>query len=145
MPGPPPKDPAQRRRRNVGPALVALPSEGRSGAAPSWPLSRAVKAEASLWRELWATPQAAAWEQLGWTRIVARYVRCVVQVEGQAPSTRLLAEVRQTEDRLGLTPLALRRLGWTIVADEVAEARTVGKKRSRDRLRAVDPGAVAGT
>jgi hypothetical protein len=26
-----------------------------------------------LWRQVWATPQALAWEQLGWTRTVARY------------------------------------------------------------------------
>lgn len=145
MPGPPPKDPGQRRRRNAAPELVALPAEGRSGPVPTWPLSRATKSEAALWRELWATPQAAAWEQLGWTRIVARYVRCAIQVEGTDPSTRLLAEVRQTEDRLGLTPLAMRRLGWTIVRDEVSEARNVGRPRARERLRAVDPSAVAGS
>jgi hypothetical protein len=52
-------------------------------------------------------------------------------------------EARQWSDRLGLNPLAMLRLRWTIVSDEVGEAR--GDKESAAsprRLRAVDPKAV---
>lgn len=147
MPGPPPKPAGQRRRRNAEPSTLVLPAEGRKGAPPKWPLPKAskpaaAKAEGVLWRDLWATPQAVAWERLGWTRVVARYVRCVLQAEapdGQHP--QLLSEVRQLEDRLGLSPLAMLRLQWTVAEDELAEAREVRRPQSvRDRVRAVDAG-----
>ena len=70
MPGPAPKDPAARRRRNATVGKTILPAGGRVGDPPAWPLARA---EAEPWASLWATPQAAAWETLGWTRVVARY------------------------------------------------------------------------
>lgn len=38
MPGPPPKAPGTRARRNASPAIVYLPADGRSGATPRWPL-----------------------------------------------------------------------------------------------------------
>lgn len=39
MPGPPPKDPEQRRRRNKPPAPAELPAEGFQGAYPALPTS----------------------------------------------------------------------------------------------------------
>ena len=93
--------------------------------------------------------------------MVARYVEMLVQAERDlddiddiddpklyaamlAAQTRLAPELRQLEDRLGLNPLAMRRLEWVIAADEVAEKRdgkTAAKaKDSRSRysgLRAV--------
>jgi len=104
--------------------------------------------EAELWRDLWATPQATAWERLGWTREVAQYVRWKVKAElGDLDSSK---EARQLADRLGLTPLAMLRLRWEVDADEVAEYREertaqAAKKTARQRLRVVDSDAVAGS
>jgi hypothetical protein len=76
------------------------------------------EAELALWADLWRTPQAVAWFELGWSRVVARYVRLLIQSENpdvDSPAyagVALLGEVRQLEDRLGLTPLAMRRLQW---------------------------------
>lgn len=68
--------------------------------------------EAALWRELWRTPQAVEWERLRWTREVAQYIRWKVLAEsGDMDAAK---EARQLADRLGLTPLALLRLRWTI-------------------------------
>lgn len=123
MPGPAPKDPASRRRRNAAVGKTVLPSGGRIGATPEWPMTRD---EPSLWAELWATPQAAAWERLGWTRVVARYATLIVAVEDSedVPAASLLGEVRQMEDRLGLNPKAMRSLLWEVAdSDEVAEKR----------------------
>lgn len=70
------------------------------------------KMEIALWRELWKTPQAVEWERLGWNREVAQYVRWKVRAElGDLDASK---EARQLADRLGLTPLALLRLGWKI-------------------------------
>lgn len=142
MPGPPPKHPDQRRRRNAAPSLTQLPAEGRRGDPPEWPLPRPTAAERSFWAEVWATPQAVAWERLGWVRTVARYVRLAVQAEKPKASAAVCAEVRQMEDRLGLTPMSLLRLRWEISADELAEERAA--RQAPRRLKAVDTSAVAG-
>ncbi len=100
--------------------------------------------EASLWRDLWLLPQAAQWERLGWTRDVAQYVRHKVLAElGDLDSAK---EARQWSDRLGLSPMAMLRLRWEVVANEVAEKREekTAATAPRRRLRVVDPGAVAG-
>lgn len=91
-----------------------------------------------MWADVWATPQAVAWERLGWVRPVARYVRCLVASEKSGAASSLLAEVRQLEDRLGLSPISMLRLRWEIAPDEVAEARE--DKTPRIRLvEAIDP------
>lgn len=101
--------------------------------------------EVILWRELWATPQAVAWERLRWTRDVAQYVRWKIRAElGDLDASK---ESRLLSDRLGLNPLALLRLRWEISGDEVADYRaertqaTKSQSARRRGLKAVD-GAV---
>lgn len=129
MPQPPKFDPARRNAR-TGP--VKLPAEGRRGEVPRWPLpGRTTAAERLAWADLWRTPQAAAWERLGWTRAVARYCRVMVEAEKRNAPAKALAEARQFEDRLGLTPKAMRLLLWEIVPDEVAGQRQETDVRAR--------------
>jgi hypothetical protein len=151
--GPAPKPADQRRRRNATVPMLQLPAGGRKGPTPKWPLSDQVgldgelvaklrAREKEIWRRVWRTPAAAAWERLGWYDVVARYVRLLVHAESSTRS-EVLSEVRQLEDRLGLNPLAMLRLRWEVAADEVAEWRA--DRPARARPRAVDPSAVAGT
>lgn len=123
--------------------MVQLPAEGRRGKLPKWPLSKPRKTELGIWKELWSTPQAEAWENLGWTRTVARYVRLLYEAEKPAAGAAVNAEVRQLEDRLGLTPMSMKRLQWEIAADEVGEKREEKAASSTRRLKAVDPDAAA--
>lgn len=133
MPAAPKADPVRRNAR-VGP--LKLPAEGRKGKAPKWPLpGDGLEGEREVWVELWRTPQAVAWERLGWTRTVARYARVVVAAE--ALNKDALAEARQLEDRLGLTPKAMRLLLWEIVSDEVGQQRQSGTSGARARIAAV--------
>lgn len=133
MANPPKMDP-QRGARGRG--VLVLPAEGRQGAAPRWPLEEpALPAERKLWRDLWKTPQAVEWERLGWTRVVARYVRCAILAEELLPLP--MAEARQLEDRLGLSPKAMRLLLWTISTDDLAEKRQEASEGARKRIRAV--------
>lgn len=104
------------------------------------------KLEASLWKDLWSTPQATEWERLGWTRDVAQYVRHKVLAElGELDDAR---EARQWSDRLGLTPMAMLRLRWEVAQDEVGArreaAKPAGPATARSRLRIVDPNAATG-
>jgi hypothetical protein len=99
------------------------------------------KAERAIWRELWRTPMAAAWERLRYTREVAQYVRWKVHAEnGNLDAAK---EARQIGDRIGLTNLAMLRLRWEIAADEVGQARQAGQAEAAParKLRAVDPAA----
>lgn len=144
MPGPAPKPAAQRRRTNPTIAMTRLPSEGRKGEAPEWPMRTHAGFDENLWDELWSTPQAVAWERLGagTIRVVARYV--VLLAEADVGEPKAAMEVRQIEDRLGLSPLAMLRLRWEVAPDEVAEAReqrtaSPAKSDARARLRIVDP------
>jgi hypothetical protein len=120
MPGPPPT--RNPRRRNARPDWRRLPAAGRPGEPPAFPIGRPTKAAAALWAQLWATPQATAWEALGWVRTVARYTKLVLASERPKAPGYLLAEVRQLEDRLGLNPMAMRRLMWEIESTPAAEA-----------------------
>lgn len=109
-------------------------------------LAQQRKLEAILWKELWSLPQAVAWERLGWTRDVAQYVRH--KTLGELGDLDAAKEARQWSDRLGLSPMAMLRLRWVVVADETAARRaektSSAPTTSRQRLKVVDPGAVAG-
>lgn len=112
MPGPPPS--RNPRRTNKRPEWRTLPAGGRSGDPPEFPLGKPSVAVRVLWIDLWRTPQAVAWEALGWTRVVARYAKLLILAERRDATAALLGEVRQLEDRLGLSPMAMRRLQWEI-------------------------------
>lgn len=135
MPGPAP-DP-NARRRNARPDWIKLPMSGRRGRPPAWPIGRPTKTETALWKELWATPQAVAWEQLGWTRIVGRYARLVIAGEGEEASAALLGEVRQMEDRLGLSPMSMKRLQWEVFDDGAAGSGGSGPRGGGSKRRSL--------
>ena len=119
-----PKINPQRRNARVGPLL--LPAEGRSGPAPAWPLDFEMTTEETrAWRELWSTPQAVAWEKLGWTRTVARYCRIMVEAERPGAKSDVRNSATSMEDRLGLTPKAMRLLLWAITEDETTSENSV--------------------
>jgi hypothetical protein len=114
-----------------------LPAGGRQGDPPPWPIDGPYEGEMTLWRELWATPQAHEWIRLGWTRTVARYCRALLSAESDM-RPQMLAQVAGLEDRLGLTPKAMRMLMWQIAPDELAEKREQASGTSaRDRMRAI--------
>ena len=99
-------------------------------------LAEQKRLEAEVWTGLWATPQAVAWERLGWLRDVAQYARHKVLAElGELDAAK---EARQWSDRLGLSPMALLRLRWQIAPDEVTEKREQQPVTgARGRIRAV--------
>lgn len=120
MPGPPPKDPATRRRRNVTPGFKALPAVGRTAPPPEWPIAGTPNFdEVQLWKRLWALPQAVEWERMRCEDIVALYVRSFVRATAIDADSKMLAEVRQLDAKIGLSPKAMRDLRWE--TDEPAE------------------------
>lgn len=144
--GPPPDPDALRRNMpSDRDGWTNLPAGGRTGAAPKWPLVRkddpfVTARELEVWREIWKTPVAVAWERYGWTHDVAVYVRLLVQ--GEMGSVAPLTEARQWSDRLGLNPAAMLRNRWRIAKDEVTPRRAApsapaARPAARERLRSL--------
>jgi hypothetical protein len=106
--------PAHLRRRVVAtPGFTRLPHGGRPGEPPRWPLAVEPSAgEIERWAKMWSLPQTVMWERMRVEEFVARYVRTAIEAELPASDSKLLAEVRQMEDRLGLSPAAMIRLRW---------------------------------
>lgn len=117
-----PKPDAERRRRNAPTfAWTILPAAGRSQMPPElphppawletlaggWPM-RTVLA----WTELWSKPQATVWDQSGSTLHGWAELHALGTVTPLPSAAR--AEMRQIEDRHGLSPRALLALRWRI-------------------------------
>jgi len=136
MPGPLPN--ATRRRRNA-PTIptTVLPVGGRKGRAPKLPpFARLGDAGRAWWLWAWHTPQAAAWAP-GHEGVVARRASLEdALAESDGAPLALLREVRELDDRLGLTPKAMAQLRWTIgEADEKPEVERDGKVLTPERWR----------
>ena len=123
MPGPAP-NPNARRNRGKASGWVSLPADGRKGKSPAWPLEGRAPAG---WSKLWRCPQSVEWERLQLQETVANYLLTrnsarAALLAGE-PSAALLGELRQQEDRLGLSAMSMARLKW-----DIAEPK--GRKRS---------------
>lgn len=155
MRGPLPTENPRRTNAPVIPTTV-LPAAGREGPPPKLPPTAELrKAGRAWWRWAWATPQAAAWA-LGHEGIVARRasleddlaalelvqgldfdefvgehmkdVREAVQRVAALATGRLqiMREMRELDDRLGLSPKSMAQLRWTIKGDGAGEAAEPG-------------------
>ena len=138
--GPPPKAQGQRRNPNpiLGGKVRRIDASGHAEKLPKWPLAKPSKRELELWARLWKTPVSVAWESLGWTDAVARYARLLAVAERPKAPGFVLIEVRQLEDRLGLSPMALLRLRWEIVEEDRPYADQSNVLDVRGRLKAVE-------
>lgn len=140
-----PKPPGQRVRRNRDQKQWrGLPAEGRRGKAPTLPAKRPawLRATREWWTTIWASPMATAWLPAD-VPVLIRLARMVErELRGEAVVAEL-AEMRQLEDRFGLSPRARRLLQWEVAnagvkADEEPEPEQRQLAPVR-RLRAVDP------
>lgn len=140
--GPLPSPDALRRNAPTIPT-TSLPVSGRKGAAPAPPFGLDLGAEGSAWWSwAWSTPQAAGWST-GDEYLIARRAQleddlaalgAIVNLDGldlegevekavqriAALATgrlQLMREMRELDDRLGLSPKGLAALRWKIIAD----------------------------
>jgi hypothetical protein len=142
MAKPPGFTPPSGKGANTVVGIRRLPKSGRKGPAPEWPLEEYRPGEMPIWVALWKLPQAVAWEEQSVERAVARYVRLLNSAE-TAPqplmASALYAQVAAMEDRLGLTPKAMRLLLWVIEDDDVSAGQRVAATGTEGRrLKAVD-------
>lgn len=133
MPGPIPKDPRLRQRRNRVAGAAVLPAEGRQGPTP--PLPRRAKDEnpwhpATLdyWRKAWASPMATEWIEADIPGLVQLFQLIDRFNHGEHA---LAAEIRLQRVCYGLTPIDRRRLQWEVEKVEQAKRRQPAPPRSR--------------
>lgn len=151
MPGPLPNP--QRKRRNAPTIPTAnLPAAGREGDIPTCPYVLGDPG-ARWWAWAWALPQAAAWSDGDLYVVARRAsleddIDALARVDGldaldllevekatefkqfiqrlAALATGrmgLAKEMRELDDRLGLTPKAMAAMRWTIAADAAPEVK----------------------
>ena len=141
--GPPPNPLSRKQTGNQAHTWTDLPANGYDGPTPEWPLPDETEREATLWADLWRTPQAAAWARLSWAAEAAMYVRVLTMAE--AGDLKAITEARLRALELGLTPTGMLKNRWRVTDDETAEKRQAkaAPKRKPRRLKVVDD-AVAG-
>lgn len=141
--GPAP-DPMALRRDRAGDKAewVELPSAGRSGPLPPWPLLDELAGEATLWERQWIRPQAVMWERNGQELEVALFVRALIVSEGPRASAADRSLVQRKMGDLGLTAPGLRALRWRIVEAIPRSSSRKARPRAsaKDRLKVVDGG-----
>src|SRR5262245_26380314 len=84
---------------------VKLPAEGSGRSVPE--LGFGSESTRDWWATIWASPMAAVWLDAD----VPGLTRLARLVDADSPA-RHCSEMRQLEDRFGLSPLARRRLQW---------------------------------
>ena len=112
---------------------VLLPASGREGPIPeSLPF---VQDQAlQLWEHLWQRPEAVMWSESDISGL-SRY--CYLATDTEAiHDSKLLAEMRQLEDRYGLNPYARRQMRW-VIGEESTDAEEKPATR-RAHLRVAD-------
>jgi len=138
MPGPAPDPNALRRDRKDDAGWVSLPSGGRTGVAPVWPLTGLSDRESELWESLWMKPQAILWEKNSQELEVALFVRRLAEVELPDAPVTLGVLVAKQMDQLLLTLPSMFRARVKVADDEVAarrESAPVVASSVRDRLK----------
>ena len=137
MPGPAPKDPAQRLRRNKDTIdWVDLPADPELESRDIPQFAGLGEAGRDKWSTIWVTPMATQWGDAEEGQAV-RYCQ-LVDIWTTTKETKVLAEMRHLEAALGLTPKARKELRWRIVdGAEVVEMN--GKPTGKGpRLKVVD-------
>lgn len=142
MPGPMPKDPALRQRRNKASTHTVLSVKSLARAkAPKLPLltrTKKVKGELvtitdewhpmaqAFWKSVWASPMR--YEYLPADEPALYRLVFMVDQFWKKGSLAIAAEIRQLEREFGLTPLSRRRLEWTVVQAEEAKDKHEGRR-----------------
>lgn len=154
-----PKPPGQRRRRNAGQGQwQELPASGRKGELPDPRTDRVLGDIAkTYWETLWTSPMAVTFTDADiqpLTRLAVlvddrarsesgdHLIEIVESNYGDSREVEVIvgrfagdAEIRQLEDRYGISPLARRRLQWEIKQGEVVD---MPRSQRARKLKAVE-------
>lgn len=148
MPGPLPKAPGLRQRRNRATTHATLPSaaEAANNKVPKL-YEREKSSEkwhervVAWWKAAWKSPMASEWqeaEQIGLLYRLAEMLQMFWSSDDADLRVKLEGKIRQAEIELGLTPMGRRRLQWEVEKGEEAHERTT-RRRARKSVEGKDP------
>ena len=128
MPGPAPKDPSARARRNKASTKATIQADSAI-VAPELPEYDWHPMTLEWWRDLWASPMAPEYDDSDRHGLfkLAMLTNDFWTAGTAKERKEALAEIRMQEQRYGLSPMDRRRLQWEIEKSEEAVER--GAKR----------------
>ena len=138
MPGPVPKDPNLRQRRNKPRSKALLPPEskpiGRRPSLPAHPNDESGWHDLSArwWEDVWASPMRSEFLR-GDLPALFRLV-LLVDTYWKTGDLAIAREIRLMEREFGLTPLSRRRLEWTVAQTEEAVDQREIKRAKRAQI-----------
>ncbi len=145
MPGPMPKDPKIRQRRNKSASRALLPAETApiesAPRLPNCPDERGWHSMAHRWwQDVWASPMHFEFVRGD----VPALFRLIVLVNSFWWNGKLdvAKEIRLLEREFGLTPLSRRRLEWSVAQAEEAKDKHEHHRSKRGLILAADPRKV---
>lgn len=114
---------------------VDLPASGRRGKAPKLPDHRQWSPKTvAFWADLWKSPQAVMWDPSGRTLWrLAELHADLIDPDG-GTTAGISAEMRQLEDRHGLSPKSMLQLRWR-VSDDASDGEEPAPKPTVRRLK----------
>ena len=118
MPGPAPKDPKIRQRRNkVATSATLARTEPRRQRAPRLPKIRKWHERTrAWWADVWHSPMAD--KILRADEHALLRLALLIDMFWTDPSKELAAEIRLEQQAFGLTPIDRRRLQWVVEEEE---------------------------
>jgi hypothetical protein len=124
MPGPAPKHPSVRARRNKTSTAATL-SAVHDVVAPPLPTRLWHEQTRAWWSDLWASPMAPEYDESDRHGLFALAVLVDDFWRTEDPKLRkeIAAEIRQQRQGFGLTPIDRRRLQWEIERVDEAQDR----------------------
>lgn len=144
MPGPLPKDPSIRQRRNKSASRALLPPETTpiesKPRLPKHPDGEWHNLARRWWADVWSSPQSHEFLRAD----LGALFRLVYLVDEYFKDRKLAVakEIRMLEREFGLTPLSRRRLEWTVAQAEEARDRHEHRRSRRAAIVETDPREV---
>lgn len=133
MPGPAPKNPAVRQRRNARATRATLPAETQPiASAPRLPKNPNGEWETltrKWWRDVWSSPMRDEFLRADLGALFRLAI--LVDMFWKSGSLDIAKEIRMIEKEFGLTPMSRRRLEWTV--EDVQEKKERGELRRSKR------------
>jgi len=130
MPGPAPKHPSARARRNRTSTAATL-TANPALQAPKLPMRLWHEQTRAWWRDIWSSPMAPEFDESDHHGLFALAVLVddFWSTEDAKLRKELAAEIRQQRQCFGLTPMDRRRLQWEI--ERVSDAQDRGERRRK--------------
>ena len=139
MPGPPPKTPGLRQRRNRASTRATLPSEADASGREVPPLpvlpgkAKWHQQVLEWWQVIWQSPMAAEFLHADRQALyrLARLHQDFWRARSAKARSQFSAAICREEVRFGLSPIDRRRLQWEVEKGEVAANRTETRRKRK--------------